>query len=214
MSRRSTPRPSKVGLRRPSQREIDPGAAAASASPSGSSSCSPDWKRKSQRRLPIQVAPASFGARLGAASMSLANACVDGQRRADEQPQIGNASASTPFSSAPLASSESSTCRSCCQTAAGWRSTTSTTSASGRRRETRASPSQGHDIGAQPVEIDQEERASGRAPAHRNGGDRRFDHPVETTHLGILSDLESPRGQQTSLISAPIIAGRPRKAWP
>ena len=104
---------------------------------------SPDWKLRSQRRPPTQVADASCGFSVGTAAISRSNSCCLAVRaRADQQRQIGHLVDRHAIENDPCRNRSARVGPALCHSAAGVRSTTSMTRVSGRRRDTRASLTQ------------------------------------------------------------------------
>ena len=111
----------------------------AGCSPSGRATISPDWKLRSQRRPPTQVAEASCACMVGASAriaLELAGARIGAG--ADHQRQVGHLVDWHAVENDAVGIDQREPLRSC-HKAEGVRSTMSMTRVSGRRRETRAS---------------------------------------------------------------------------
>ena len=115
----------------------------AASSPSGSATVSPDWKLRSQRRPPTQVAEASCGFSVGTAAIRRLELLAPGRWRRGRSAAAGRASCRPARGRARRPRCRSAPAgRWLCHSAAGVRSTMSMTSVSGRRRDTRASLTQ------------------------------------------------------------------------
>ena len=182
-------------------------------SPSGSATVSPDWKLRSQRRPPTQVAEASCACIVGAsARIRLSWPALGIGAGADHQRQVGHLVDRNAVEDDAVGIDQRQPAAGPATGPTGVRSTMSMTSVSGRRRETRASLTQPNCSSRSRIRGDVDQRLGGLGLARSRGRAAQFVDNDRVDQLAVhLLEADDLIAVDAEAGAADRLAGRERR---